>query len=90
MKKQPTIKATRGEIACLKFYMMPIDAGQVVEVTYAVDEDGLWCRTYDRGDRTEKYEFARYYARATEAELEFEPQNGKLPRHNQWLDVVVV
>jgi len=82
--KHKTIKATQEYIGSLRFWMMPQDGGQIVEVTYAVDEDGVWSRTYDRSDRSQSYHFAAYPASATEEQLRFEPQNGKLPRHNRW------
>lgn len=70
-----TIKVSQQRIDSLQFLMCPEDSGQIVEVTYACDDEGLWCKTYDRSDRSVKYEFAPYSARATEAELAFEPQN---------------
>ena len=82
-------KATQRKIDSLGFRMMPKDGGQIVEITYAVDENGVWCRSYDRSDRTESYMFATYAARATEDQLHFEPQNGRLPRHNAWRDVII-
>lgn len=84
-----SINATQTKIDSLDFRMMPQDGGQIVEVTYAVDEDGVWCRNFDRSDRSISYAFAAYDARATESQLAFEPQNGNLPRHNVWRDVVV-
>lgn len=83
------MKATQNQIDSLNFQMMPQDGGQIVEVSYACDEDGVWCRNYDRSDRSTEYYFASYYARATEAALAFEPWNGKLPRHNKWRPVSV-
>jgi hypothetical protein len=83
------MKTTRDYLDTLTFFMMPVDGGQIVEVTYACDADGVWCRTFDRSDRSESYGFAKYNARATEAQLAFEPQNGKLPKHNSWKKVSV-
>lgn len=88
-RKQKTVKATQEYIDSLGFLMMPRDGGQIVEVTYAVDEYGVWCQSYDRSDRTRCYQFANYSARATEEQLDFEPQNGKLPRHNKWYPVII-
>lgn len=88
-RKQTTIRISRDRLESLDFRMCPADAGQMVEVTYACDESGVCCRRYDRSDRTTTYQFAAYSARATEAELAYEPQNGRLPRHNSWRDVVV-
>ena len=79
----------QGRIDSLKFFMMPEDGGQIVEVRYACDEDGVWEWAHDRSDKTNTYRFAKYNARATEAQLAFEPQNSKLPRHNQWQRVTV-
>ena len=87
--KRRTIKATRDYVSSLKFFMLPQDGGQIVAITYAVDEDGLWCRIFDQCDRSESFQFACYSARATESQREFSPQNGKLPAHNQWVDVCV-
>lgn len=86
MKK---IKAKQAYLADLKFQMCPVDAGQIVEVTYAADEDGVWCRTYDRSDRTTTYQFAAYPARASESALRHEPWNGIIAAHNSWRDVEV-
>lgn len=68
----------------LDYHVMPRDAGQIVEISYACDEVGVWQRVYDRCDQTTAYYFAPYYARATEDELCFEPWNGTLPRHNKF------
>lgn len=84
------MKVKQAVIDDLQFHMMPQSAGQIVEVSYAADEDGLWCRTYDRSDNSVWYEFALYYSRSKESELAFEPQNGRLPRHNQFQPVTVV
>lgn len=73
----------------LEFYMMPEDGGQIVEVRYACDEDGVYCWNYDRSDRSSSYYFAKYNARASEAQLSFEPQNSLLPSHNKWKPVIV-
>lgn len=83
------VRASTEEISGLRFMMCPSDAGQIVEVMYAADVDGLWCRIRNRSDGTVKYQFARYPAVATERDLRFEPQNGVLPRHNKWREVIV-
>lgn len=83
------IETTQAYVDSLEFYMMPEDGGQIVEVRYAVDGDGVWCWTHDRSDRTDSYRFASYNARANEADLEFEPQNSRLPRCNKWREVVI-
>lgn len=79
--------ATRTYAESLNYQMMPRDAGQIVEVSYACDEDGVWCRIHDRSDGETSYQFASYYARATEDQMRHEPWNGRLPRHNQWREV---
>ena len=83
------MQATKNYVESLDFRMQPVDGGQTVEVTYACDEDGLWCRTHDRSDRTTSYQFAKYHGRATEGQLQFEPQNHLLPRHCKWQEVSV-
>lgn len=88
-KNRKAIRTSLRTIDSLDFQMMPEDGGQIVEVMYACDEDGVWCRTHDRSDRSTSYQFAAYHARATEDQLSFEPQNSKLPKHNKWQDVVV-
>jgi hypothetical protein len=85
----PKLITTQRYIDSLKFYMMPQDGGQMVEVRYACDCDGIWQWKYDRSDRTSAYSFAKYNARATEEQLAFEAQNSRLPKHNRWQDVVV-
>ena len=83
------IKTSQQVIDALDFQMMPEDGGQMIEVTYACDEYGLWCRSHDRSDSTTRYEYAAYPARITEEQMRFEPWNSRLPRHNQWRDVIV-
>lgn len=87
MAKKVTVE--RGYLESLRFLTQPVDQGQIVVVSYAVDDQGVYCRTYDQSDRSTEYQFAPYSARATEDELRFEPQNHRLPRHNSWRDVVV-
>lgn len=83
------MKATQRYINSLEFRTMPRDEGQIVEVSYACDEDGVWCQIYDRSDGSVVHEFAKYYAKASEAQLKFEPWNGSLPRHNKMKRVKV-
>lgn len=79
-----TIATTREYAETLDYRTMPRDAGQIVEVSYACDEDGVWCRTHDRSDNSTVYHFGAYNARATEDQLRFEPWNGRLPKHNKF------
>lgn len=83
-------KSTESYVHQLAWHMMPVDGGQIVEVMYSCDEDGVWCRQHDRSDHTTTYQFAPYSARATESQLEFAPQNHRLPRHNGWQKVKLV
>jgi hypothetical protein len=85
----PKVITTQEYIDSLQFYTMPEDGGQIVEVRYACDCDGIWQWKYDRSDRTSAYSFSKYNARATEEQLNFEPQNSILPKHNRWQHVVV-
>lgn len=85
----PNTRATQQYLNALSFRMMPQDTGQTTEVSYAADDRGVWCRTYDRGDGTTSYQFATYSARATEDELRHEPWNGRIPKHNTWRNVTV-
>jgi len=64
----------------LDFVQMPSDAGQTVDVTYAVDweSETLYSRHHDRSDRSTTV----YRADITGGE--FEPQNGALPEHGEW------
>ena len=79
-----SIKVCESKIEELNFLMMPRDGGRIVEISYACDENGVYRRCYDRSDGAMSYDFASYSKRAKESDLEFEPQNGRLPKHNQW------
>jgi hypothetical protein len=81
---------TGGDVICLPchieattsgWHQLPRDAGQVAEVTYAADwENGtLYRRTHDRSDGTVTVEHA------TITGGEFEPWNGVLPQHDDWV-----
>lgn len=56
--------ASKGEARSnpsgLTFYTPPVYQGQIVEVSYAIVEDGVIERVYDRGDRTESYALAAW------------------------------
>jgi len=77
-------KPTMAYAETLEYHTMPRDGGQIVEVSYACDEYGVFCRTHDRSDMTTVYHYAPYAARASESDLRFEPQNGRLPKHNKF------
>jgi len=64
----------------LTWHQLPRDAGQIVDVTYAVDwENGtLYRRTHDRSDGGQRLEAA------TIVDGEFQPQNGILPVVGEW------
>ena len=89
MKRKLAIITTPAYVDGLKFYMLPKDGGQMVEVRYACDEEGVWKWTNDRSDRTDEYRFAYYSLRASEQQLQFEPQNGQVPAHNRWQHVTL-
>ena len=65
------------------FEQMPVDAGQTVDVTYAVDWETktLYRRTADRSRPTSG--IAVHAASITGGE--YEPRNGPLPEHGGWL-----
>jgi len=63
----------------LKWYQMPQDGGQIVSITYAIDEYWLYCCSHDRGDNTYNIERALWNQRARECNQRFEPWNGILP-----------
>ena len=79
-----SVKICESKIEELDFQMMPCDGGQIVEISYACDENGVYRRCHDRSDRSISYDFASYRKRAEESDLKFEPQNGRLPKHNKW------
>jgi hypothetical protein len=69
------------------WHQMPEDAGQIVDVSYAIDweEEMLYRRTYDRGDRTLEIDRARVDGGS------FEPWNDCLPNIvGEWEDVVAI
>lgn len=73
----------------MTWHQMPADAGQAVNVTYAVEwigggEGWLYRRTHDRSDGNHSVERAVVDDEAGGA---FEPWNGKLPDHGEWQDV---
>lgn len=60
------------------FHQCPEDAGQMVDVQYAIarDHEMLVCRTTDRSSRTTTYECAELNYNK---DCTFEPWNGRLP-----------
>jgi hypothetical protein len=70
----------------LTWHQLPRDAGQIVDVTYAVDwESGtLYRRSHDRSDGGQSLEAA------TIVDGEFQPQNGILPVVSEWVTVEAV
>lgn len=72
----------------LSYHIMPEDAGQIVEIAYAVDWESelLYRRTTDGAvpvghpDRV-----AIQRTTITDGDGEFEPQNGVLPEHDRWV-----
>jgi len=92
MSTKSKIKMRKSQIDDLRFFQMPQDGGQIVSVTYACDESGVYCRTVDQSYRPgtpPKYQFAAYDRRCGEDRLRFEPQNGLLPQTSTWRDVIV-
>ena len=60
----------------LDYEMMPVDGGQIVDISYAVDEDYLYQLSHDKSDNTTSYSRAPL---DPDGETEFEPQNNQLP-----------
>lgn len=67
------------EIDDLEFRQCPEDGGQIVDVTYAIDEQWLYRHTHDRSDGEEYIICTRINYQSHEYDLLFEPQNGILP-----------
>lgn len=77
-----TILTNAKQLDSLQWHQLPVDGGQIVSVTYAVDEDHLYCRTYDQSDCSVRIE------RAELIDGEFKPQNGVLPECGEYEAVV--
>jgi hypothetical protein len=60
---------------------LPADAGQTVSVEYSCDWESstIYRKSHDKSDRTVAVE------QATITGGEYEPQNGILPEHGEWL-----
>jgi len=80
---------TGGDTICLPchveattsgWHQLPADAGQAVDVTYAVDWEGgtLYRRSHDRSDGSRSLEAAAITGG------EFSPWNGILPTVGEW------
>jgi len=67
----------------LTWHQRPVDAGQTVDITYAVDweSETLYRRTHDRSDGERSIEAAEIISG------EFQPWNGILPSVGEWRDV---
>jgi len=76
MANEKTIRLSSENLG--RFYQQPEDAGQIVEVSYALasDHELLVCRSYDRSDRTTSYHCAEL---DPDGDDTFEPWNGQLP-----------
>jgi len=55
----------------LKFSVAPADAGQMIEVSYALDERGIYRRRHDRQDGSSVIEFAPWSAWSEEPNVDF-------------------
>ena len=68
----------------LRFYVAPRDACQIVEVAYAMADDGetIVMRTTDRGCGAVSYSVAEVLGGS------FEPCNGRLPEIGDWEDII--
>ena len=65
-----------SDIDGVTWHQLPRDGGQIVDVTYAVNGEYLYCRSHDRSDG----EVVITRQHIDEAgEVEFDPQNGQLP-----------
>jgi len=71
------------------FHVMPINAGQIVEVAYGLLPDGcgggvLVRRSHDRSDHAVSYSHADLLI--VDGDEEFTPWNGTLPSHGPFVD----
>lgn len=70
----------------LDYATMPVDQGQIVNVSYAVDGDYLYRCNHDQSDNTTSYSRASLNL---DGETEFESQNNQLPEiEGGWEDYV--
>lgn len=63
----------------LQWHQLPVDGGQVVSITYVMDENYLYRHTLDRSDKSETLERCAWDQYADDADIRFEPWNGILP-----------
>jgi len=77
-------------VESLNFNIKPEDQGQIVEVSYASDGDGVWQQIWDRSDNTKEFYFGAYPKRATEEQLRHEPYNSKIAKHNKFKKVKII
>lgn len=66
----------------LEYKMLQCDMGQIVDVSYAVDDDYLYRKHFDKSDNTTSYSRA---VLDIFGETGFEPQNSQLPKiEGEW------
>jgi hypothetical protein len=67
----------------LQWHQLQADAGQILDIKYAVnwEERILFCKSWDRSNNTTSITYSFINGG------EFEPQNGKLPTHGEWVAV---
>ena len=70
-----------SEFKNLEYQVMPVDQGQIVEISYAVDGGYLYQKIHDKSDGFVTYSRAEILE---DLEVEFEPQNNKLPGCDEW------
>lgn len=74
-----TATMRHSDVANLDWMQLPVDGGQIVDVTYAEDDGKLFCRSHDRSDNTTTITYQEIDDSADDDGLRFEPQNGILP-----------
>ena len=77
------------DIDALEFRQMPQDGGQIVNVSYATDDEWLYCSTHDRSDNSRSITCQRLDYDVEEDATGFEPQNGLLP-DTRGAEIIVV
>ena len=75
------MKTEIESLESLQWHQLPVDAGQIVSRTYAVDETYLYCRTHDQSHGEITIDRAELDA---DDATEFEPWNGQLPACGEW------
>lgn len=79
MRMTTTSPLHHADVDHLQWHQLPVDGGQIVDVTYAADDGKLYCRSHDRNDGTVSITYQVVDDTADEDDLLFEPQNGLLP-----------